>query len=434
MIKMTEGLEAFSLKSGYDLASGAGSGLKLGDLNFNCWTPPLNKGDGASPQLSPTIAPDVSSLLSAADVGSGQTLKQIVDQAPYVRFMTAADCASSGGKPDYILNADGTLSRNSAKTELPKNGELTVQVDSKKGEVEAKKLAADLQKMAILEQIAYLKKSGKPVGYLQDRLAQLEQQESLPQRQETQKSPEPQVNPSGGGDEGGQSSPGGDTASGGRSGNGGGNGGGGDGGGGGGDGGGGGSERTASGGGSEGSINPADIPALVAGDIKMKGNPIECDPQSIQAFLVKMHSPAAHEAGFAQFIYDEGKHREIDPSIALGFFLEESNCGKAGRAVHNHSFGNIKYTGPPADGSYTTDGEYRKYASWTAGAKDWFKLIDNAYIQEHGLQTLSQVIHRYAPNGDASNNETAYRETVLGVRADITRIAANENKENKTTV
>lgn len=97
--------------------------------------------------------------------------------------------------------------------------------------------------------------------------------------------------------------------------------------------------------------------------------------------------------------------------MAVGFFLQESTCGKYGRAVENHSLGNIKGRAPESGG---TDGTFRKYDSWAEGARDWARLIDESYVQKRGLQTMSQVISVYAPGSDG-NNERGYVATVKGV-------------------
>src|ERR1700727_689783 len=128
---MTEGLETFSIKSGYDHPPG----ISAGDLNL--WTPPRSQGDSAVPQPRIATTPDAPALPSANDAATWQVLKPLIDQSQNVQFSSA----KSGIQPDYILGADGTLRMNSNKKEPPKNGELNIQVESKSGEVQAKKLA-----------------------------------------------------------------------------------------------------------------------------------------------------------------------------------------------------------------------------------------------------------------------------------------------------
>jgi hypothetical protein len=130
----------------------------------------------------------------------------------------------------------------------------------------------------------------------------------------------------------------------------------------------------------------------------------------MQTFFEKMGSPAAREPNFAQNLYNACTDRGIDPAVACGFFLQESTCGRYGRASHNHSLGNIKGRDPESGG---TDGTFRHYNSWSAGARDWAKLIDERYVGR-GLTSLSQVISVYAPSSDG-NNVRGYCATVNGV-------------------
>ena len=422
---MTEGLETFSLKSGHDLSAGSNginAGLSAGDLNL--WSSPRSQGETIAPQLRLATTSDAPGPPATNDVANWQVLKPLIDQSQNVQFSTAADNAKSGIQPDYILGADGTLRMNANKKEAPKNGELNIQVESKSGEIQAKKLAADLQKMAIKEQIAYFQQwhPGKQVPqHLQDSLSKLDQEQPVVPSDQQQKAAQP-PDTSSGGDQSGGGNQGVDQGGGGS----------------GGQNGESGLERSVgpapSHGGRNGSFDqngPIDrsaIPAPVAGDLAINGPPT-CDVQAIQTFLEKMGSPAAKEAGFAQTLYDEGVKHNIDPAIAVGFFLQESTCGRYGRAADNYSLGNIKYSTPTGEVGYGSDGTYRRYDSWSDGAKDWFNLIDHSYVHGRGLETLSQVIHVYAPNGDASNNETAYRSEVMGVRAALSKNTANENKQ-----
>ncbi|MBA3858124.1 MAG: hypothetical protein C0507_14560 [Cyanobacteria bacterium PR.3.49] len=152
------------------------------------------------------------------------------------------------------------------------------------------------------------------------------------------------------------------------------------------------------------------MPAPVEGDLAIKGPP-SCTADQIQEFLASKGSPAAKEPGFSQALYDACTNRGIDPAVAVGFFLQESTLGKHGRATNNHSLGNIKGSAPESGG---TDGTFRKYETWAEGARDWARLIDEAYVQKRGLSTLSQVISVYAPGSD-NNNESRYVATVKGV-------------------
>ena len=159
-----------------------------------------------------------------------------------------------------------------------------------------------------------------------------------------------------------------------------------------------------------GPIDRTAIPKPIEGDLNIKGPP-SANAEQIQTFLEKMGSPAAKEQGFSQALYDACTERGIDPAVAVGFFLQESTCGRYGRARDNNSLGNIKGRAPESGG---TDGTFRRYDTWAEGARDWARLIDDAYVQKRGLTTLSQVIDVYAPSSDG-NNTNKYVATVNGV-------------------
>ncbi|MBX9952062.1 MAG: glucosaminidase domain-containing protein [Candidatus Obscuribacterales bacterium] len=332
-----------------------------------------------------------------------------------VKFVTAA----SGQVPDYIVGNDGKMVKNPAKTTPNPDGSITVQVDNSEGLAAAKKVAQQLQVAAVQEKIFYWQRANPGSTSIPEFLKgmlhtaqtadvdvpappqQAQPRVEMPQIQAQQEAPVQQSAPrempqpvssggySGGGGPGGgaperigNSNIGSAPSSGYRD----------------------GSFDTG------GPIDRSAIPAPVAGDLSIKGPP-SCTVDQIQEFLTKMGSPAAKEEGFSQALYDACTNRGIDPAVAVGFFLQESTCGKYGRANGNHSLGNIKGTSPE---SHQSDGTFRKYNTWAEGARDWARLIDESYVQKRGLETMSQVISVYAPSSDG-NNERQYVATVKGV-------------------
>lgn len=151
------------------------------------------------------------------------------------------------------------------------------------------------------------------------------------------------------------------------------------------------------------------VPPPVQGDMAIKGAPTSTVEQ-IQAFLEQSNSPAAREQGFAKNLYEACTKRGIDPSVALGFFLVESTMGRFGRGHNNKSLGNIRGRSPE---SGQTDGQFRRYATWSEGARDWARLIDEAYVNKRGHQTLSQVVRVYCPGSEGSIRK--YVSNVKGV-------------------
>ncbi|MBX9569626.1 MAG: hypothetical protein K2X77_12060 [Candidatus Obscuribacterales bacterium] len=310
--------------------------------------------------------------------------------------------ASSGTVPDYILGADGNLTKNPAKTAPSPDGSVTVQVDNAAGQQAAAKAASELKVATIQSQIAYWQRANPKAtdipGHFKAALHSAQSEGAAIASKAPEKTPTPQQ----------QSQPQGDmpapTPSTGRP-----------------SFGGPGSERVGgsnigNGGYRPGNfepLGPSDrsvVPPPVAGDLPIKGPPTST-PEQIQEFLTKIGSPAAKEEGFAQALHKACTDRGIDPSVAVGFFLQESTCGRYGRGHNNLSLGNIKGVSPE---SGQTDGTFRRYNSWAEGARDWARLIDESYVGKRGLQTLSQVISVYAPGSD-NNNERGYVATVKGV-------------------
>lgn len=337
------------------------------------------------------------------DAASWQQVSEWIGAGKDVKFTAPAE----GQVADYILGTDGKLVKNPAKTTPSPDGSVTIEVQSDEGKVAAQKAAQQLQIAAVQEKIYYwqLANPGNPniPEYLKGMLSSAENMQIdtapvsperaqpvvQPQPQEVAAAPQP--SPGRGGFTGG---------------------------------GGGAPQRVGNAnigsaperGHRPGSFEPngpidrTAIPKPVEGDLPIKGPPTSTVDQ-IQTFLEKMGSPAAKEEGFSQALYDACTERGIDPSVAVGFFLQESTCGRYGRATENRSLGNIKGTAPESGG---TDGSFRRYDTWAEGARDWARLIDEAYVQKRGLSTLSQVISVYAPSSDG-NNESRYVATVKGV-------------------
>ena len=124
---------------------------------------------------------------------------------------------------------------------------------------------------------------------------------------------------------------------------------------------------------------------------------------AIDAILAEYGSPAQ---GQGTVFYQMGHKYGIDPAFALAFYVEESHCGTRGVARFTHGIGNIRWTA----GFDNYEG-YRAYPDYAAGIEDWFKLIRELYVDGWGLQTVGQIVPRYAPPGD-NNDPTSYIATV----------------------
>jgi hypothetical protein len=355
-----------------------------------------------------SIAPPASDAKAApapsfADSSTWPQVQSALSSAKSVDFTSAADNTKSGAQPDFFLGADGKLVPNLNKTTPSPDGKINIQVEGNKAEIEAKKLASDLQKQSIKDLIGYFKRANPGAKIPQYWLDILNSQPDLPnavQPTDSSSQPSQTYEPASPSDYG-PSAPSGALPSG--------------------------DQRVGSANVGEApssgyqrgelSDNPTPtdsraVPPPVPGDLNilLNGREPSCTVDQIQQFLEKVGSPAAQEKGFAQTLYDEGIKHNIDPAVAVGFFFQESTCGRYGHAHYNDSIGNIKGSGPAG-----TDGEFRRYHNWSEGAKDWYKLIDDHYVHDRDLQSLSQIIHVYAPNGDANNNEREYASVVKGI-------------------
>lgn len=128
----------------------------------------------------------------------------------------------------------------------------------------------------------------------------------------------------------------------------------------------------------------------------------------IDSVLAYYRSPAQ---GMGQKVYDYGVKYGIDPAFALAFFGHESSFGLYGVAVETHSLGNIRCTAGYRCLDTVGNGSFRKYATWSEGIEDWYRLIREMYLDQNRLYTVSQIIPVYAPQAD-HNNERAYIDYV----------------------
>lgn len=147
-------------------------------------------------------------------------------------------------------------------------------------------------------------------------------------------------------------------------------------------------------------------PATMAGPAANKGDgndfdvrhPPSIDAAGIARVLQSYGSPAV---GAAETIYRLGVHYGIDPAYCLAFFIHESSAGTQGVARVTKSVGNIRATP-----GYRDYHGYRQYDSWEQGIDDWYRLIDDLYINQWGLTTVDEIIPVYAPASDGNDPNT----------------------------
>lgn len=389
-------------RSNFEIAGPAASAAPDASaaLYSDSFAPPKRSDAGAiaSASAGPLEAPPPPAGVSAA---AWSQVSSMVAAGKEINISTPGD----GQVPDFIMSPKGELVANPAKTTPNPDGSVTIQADGSKGDQASLEAAKALKVAVIQEKIFYWQKAHpnetNVPGFLQNMLASAQSAPVGDARPQSAPKPEPvaqrpaeapvQSAPSyspspasysGGSQRLGDRNIGSAPASGYRSGS---------------------FEPN-------GPIDRTAIPRPVEGDVAIKGPP-SANAEQIQTFLEKMGSPAAKEAGFSQALYTACTERGIDPAVAVGFFLQESTCGRYGRAHDNHSMGNIKGRAPESGG---TDGTFRRYDTWAEGARDWARLIDESYVQKRGLTSLTQVLSVYAPGSDG-NNESRYAATVKGV-------------------
>lgn len=351
-----------------------------------------------------------------------ESIRPALDNARGVNFTTAAENAANNAQPDFFLGEDGQLRANPNKTAPSADGKLNVQMEgpANASEIEAAKVANQLQKQAAQEMISYFQKNNPGAEIPQHWLNMLnkdpELPTSIPRNTPETAAPTPAPSETPGPvqrfNPGGLSSNLGGSPGGGSP--------------------GGGAERFSNHGtyrgenfGTNNNGQRVDLPPPLQGDLKVDG-PNTITAEKIDEVLAQFHSPAQ---GIGKDLIAMGEKYNINAAVALAFFIQESSAGTKGAAVRNHSWGNIKGNGPAG-----SDGTFRSYHNYTEGAEDWFRLIRNKYLASpneggFGAQTLSQIISKYAPGSD-NNNERGYVATVKGL---VSGWAKQTGKDNPAT-
>ena len=144
--------------------------------------------------------------------------------------------------------------------------------------------------------------------------------------------------------------------------------------------------------------------------------PVTISLSVFKEFLAEMHSPALSEA---ETMYAACVELGCDPAVMAAFFEHESSGGRYGAASVTRSVGNIRCSAGYACYNTGSNGSFRQYASWTAGAADWARLLQ-MYKNDWKLSTLEEIIPHYAPQAD-HNDEAAYKGSVVRRVDDLRR-------------
>jgi hypothetical protein len=110
-----------------------------------------------------------------------EQIRPALDHASSVNFTTAASDRKNHVVPDFIMGEDGKLRANPDKKTPNKDGSVNIEVQSKhKQEVDSKKAADQLQKAAIKDLIAYMKKNNPEAKIPEDWQNTLANEPDLP--------------------------------------------------------------------------------------------------------------------------------------------------------------------------------------------------------------------------------------------------------------
>ena len=106
----------------------------------------------------------------------------------------------------------------------------------------------------------------------------------------------------------------------------------------------------------------------------------------------------------------------------------ESVIAKQSRGFRNKNPMNVRLSKSNWLGKkkVSTDPEFEQFELIKWGIRAGLYLLTK-YVRDYKLKTLKEIIHRWAPNGDGSNNEAAYYHAMMTGTSALT----NEVKVNK---
>ncbi|HUS14166.1 MAG TPA: glycosyl hydrolase [Chloroflexia bacterium] len=134
---------------------------------------------------------------------------------------------------------------------------------------------------------------------------------------------------------------------------------------------------------------PADFPLMA---------PPTMSVETFTAVLTGTGSPALEEADGATF-YNLAASNGIDPTVALAFFQQESNCGTADGAAERKNWGNLWDAGAGALGIYP---------SWLLSLRDWCARLQGPAYTAQGRPTIASIVPIYRPAGAQQHGNAWY--------------------------
>lgn len=112
------------------------------------------------------------------------------------------------------------------------------------------------------------------------------------------------------------------------------------------------------------------------------------------------NTPRRDGRTYAEYLWDEGKRRGIDPGVVMGFFNAESNYGTKGIAMRTHDLANERPV-PGRPTRCTDDGCYVYDDTWFDGIDRIYGLL--ADYARRGLDTADKAIPTWAPSTDRND-------------------------------
>jgi hypothetical protein len=130
-------------------------------------------------------------------------------------------------------------------------------------------------------------------------------------------------------------------------------------------------------------------------------------PARFAAVLVQYKSPAAE---LAPALYAVCVGQDVDPAVALAFFIHESSAGIAGltKDYDLKNWGNVRSPEDPVLGSaipIPNRSNFAKYISWENGLRDWCRRLKGPKYAGAGLFTVEAITPKYAPGSDGNSPE-----------------------------
>jgi hypothetical protein len=156
--------------------------------------------------------------------------------------------------------------------------------------------------------------------------------------------------------------------------------------------------------------------STTSGDRPMKGASTISVPVALDVFY-GYRSPILGEVGVQPLIAICNKYG-LNFAIALAFCEHEHRLGTVG-IIKKYDLKNWGACRSAEDttlsnGVVQTElGAFASYPSWSWSLEDWCKRIVGPKYAGSGLYTVRQVLPKYAPVGDFSNNPDNYATTVL---------------------